>query len=179
MRTQPRSVGPAGIIGAGRSWTAWMISVLSIPRRYAEVIPRSACPSWRCMTSSGIPSRDISTAWACRSWWGAKRRLTPAASPVRWSWARMAGRGAWPPAGETSPGGSPRYRAALPLIARLASERAWRYRAMCELEVGWMPAGGSRFPSARRATTCKGCSDTSPGARTDPRCSPFEAPGSD
>jgi hypothetical protein len=27
-----------------------MISVLSIPRRYVEVIPRSACPSWRCMT---------------------------------------------------------------------------------------------------------------------------------
>jgi hypothetical protein len=38
-RTQPGSVGPAGIIGAGRSCTAWMISVLSIPRRYAEVIP--------------------------------------------------------------------------------------------------------------------------------------------
>ena len=32
----------AGIIGAGRSWTAWTISVLSIPRRYAEVIARSA-----------------------------------------------------------------------------------------------------------------------------------------
>jgi hypothetical protein len=29
----------AGIIGAGRWWTVWMISVLSIPRRYAEVIP--------------------------------------------------------------------------------------------------------------------------------------------
>jgi hypothetical protein len=37
----------AGIIGAGRSWTAWTISVLSIPRRYTEVIARSACPSWR------------------------------------------------------------------------------------------------------------------------------------
>jgi hypothetical protein len=35
----------AGIIGAGRSWTVWMISVLSIPRRYALVVPRSAC--WR------------------------------------------------------------------------------------------------------------------------------------
>jgi hypothetical protein len=31
--TQPGRVGPAGIIGAGRSWTAWMISVLSIPRK--------------------------------------------------------------------------------------------------------------------------------------------------
>lgn len=29
----------AGIIGADRSCTVWMISVLSIPRRYAEVIP--------------------------------------------------------------------------------------------------------------------------------------------
>jgi hypothetical protein len=52
----------AGIIGAGRSWTAWTISVLSIPRRYTEVIARSAWPSWRWMTSSGTPSRDISTA---------------------------------------------------------------------------------------------------------------------
>ena len=50
----------AGIIGAGRSWTAWMILVLSIPCRYAEVIPRSGCPSWRPLTSRGIPSRDIS-----------------------------------------------------------------------------------------------------------------------
>jgi hypothetical protein len=32
----------AGIIGAGRSWTVWMISVLSIPRRYTDVIARSA-----------------------------------------------------------------------------------------------------------------------------------------
>lgn len=37
---------------------AWMISVLSIPRSYAEVIPRSACPSCRWMTSKGIPTRD-------------------------------------------------------------------------------------------------------------------------
>lgn len=28
----------AGIIGAGRWWTAWMISGLSIPRRYALVM---------------------------------------------------------------------------------------------------------------------------------------------
>jgi hypothetical protein len=30
---------------------------LSIPRRYTDVIPRSACPSCRCMTSNGTPSR--------------------------------------------------------------------------------------------------------------------------
>ena len=36
--------GSAGIIGAGRSWTAAMISVLSIPRKYRDVIARSACP---------------------------------------------------------------------------------------------------------------------------------------
>src|SRR6266511_794946 len=41
-------------------------------------MPRSACPSWRWITFSGTPSRAISTAWACRSWWGAKRRRTPA-----------------------------------------------------------------------------------------------------
>lgn len=34
--------GSAGIIGAGRSWTVAMISVLSIPRRYRDVIARSA-----------------------------------------------------------------------------------------------------------------------------------------
>jgi hypothetical protein len=32
----------AGIIGAGRSWTACTISVLSIPRKYTDVIARSA-----------------------------------------------------------------------------------------------------------------------------------------
>src|SRR5690242_11233648 len=31
------------------------------------------------MTTSGTPSWAISTAWACRSWWGANCRLTPAA----------------------------------------------------------------------------------------------------
>ena len=43
---------PAEIIGSGRSWTAWMISVLSIPRRYRDVIARSAWPSWRWITIS-------------------------------------------------------------------------------------------------------------------------------
>lgn len=33
-----------------------MISVLSIPRRYTEVIDKFACPSWRWMTSRGRPS---------------------------------------------------------------------------------------------------------------------------
>jgi hypothetical protein len=57
-----RSPLTAGIIGAGRSWTACTISVLSMPRKYTDVTPRSACPSWRRMTTSGTPSRDISTA---------------------------------------------------------------------------------------------------------------------
>jgi len=38
-----------------------MISRLSIPRKYTEVTPRSACPSCLCMTVIGIPSRAIST----------------------------------------------------------------------------------------------------------------------
>ena len=42
------------------------------------------------MTISGTPSRAISTAWAWRSWCGAKRRRTPAATAVRRSWARAA-----------------------------------------------------------------------------------------
>jgi hypothetical protein len=46
----------AGITGAGRSWTACTISVLSIPRKYTDVTPRSACPNWSCMTTSGTPS---------------------------------------------------------------------------------------------------------------------------
>lgn len=33
---------------------------------------------WRWITTSGTPSCAISTACACLSWWGAKRRLTPA-----------------------------------------------------------------------------------------------------
>src|SRR4051794_82616 len=39
-------------------------------------MPRLVCPSWRWMTISGTPSRAISTAWAWRSWCGAKRRRT-------------------------------------------------------------------------------------------------------
>ena len=42
-----RSPAFAGIMGARRSWTVSMISVLSMPRRYTEVTPRSACPNWR------------------------------------------------------------------------------------------------------------------------------------
>ena len=57
---------------------------------------------WRCMTSSGIPSRDISTAWACRSWWGANRRRTPAASADPMQLGTDAGRRARPPAGRTA-----------------------------------------------------------------------------
>jgi hypothetical protein len=101
---------PAGIIGAGRSWTAWMTSVLSIPRRYAEVIARSACPSWRWITSSGIPSRDISTACACLSWCGANRRRTPAAwrpqqqsGPRQLSLPIRPGHAVTPGSGETTP----------------------------------------------------------------------------
>ena len=45
-----------------------------------EVIARSACPSWRWISGSGIPSRNSSTACAWRSWWGAKRRRTPTSS---------------------------------------------------------------------------------------------------
>src|SRR3954463_11948600 len=46
-------------------------------------MPRLVCPSWRWMTIRGTPSRAISTACACRSWCGAKRRRTPAAAAVR------------------------------------------------------------------------------------------------
>jgi hypothetical protein len=42
------------------------------------------------VTTSGTPSRAISTAWACRSWCGAKRRRTPALAAVRRRSARAA-----------------------------------------------------------------------------------------
>src|SRR5215217_2418456 len=42
-------------------------------------MPRLLWPSWRWMTISSTPSWAISTAWACLSWCGAKRRRTPAA----------------------------------------------------------------------------------------------------
>src|SRR4051812_35743941 len=59
-------------------------------------MPRLVCPSWRWMTISGTPSRAISTAWAWRSWWGAKRRRTPARAAV---WRKLlAGRGRRPAA---------------------------------------------------------------------------------
>ena len=47
--------------------TVSMISPLSMPWRYTDVMPRLLCPSWRWMTISGTPSRAISTAWAWRS----------------------------------------------------------------------------------------------------------------
>src|SRR5919198_6264530 len=55
-----------------------------------DVIPRLVCPSWRGMTISGTPSRAISTACAWRSWWGAKRRRTPASRAMRRSSVRAA-----------------------------------------------------------------------------------------
>jgi len=42
------------------------------------------------MTISGTPSRAISTAWACRSWCGAKRRRIPASRATRRSSERAA-----------------------------------------------------------------------------------------
>jgi hypothetical protein len=62
------------------------------------VMPRLLCPSWRCITISGTPSRAISTAWAWRSWCGAKRRRTPATAAVRRSSARAAADDQWRPA---------------------------------------------------------------------------------
>src|SRR3954468_22743626 len=52
-------------------------------------MPRLVWPSWRWMTISGTPSRAISTAWACRSWCGARRR-TPASRATRRSSERAA-----------------------------------------------------------------------------------------
>jgi hypothetical protein len=45
-------------------------------------MPRFTWPSWRWITTSGTPSWAISTACACRSWCGAKRRLTPARTAI-------------------------------------------------------------------------------------------------
>src|SRR3954462_6003185 len=53
-------------------------------------MPRLVWPSWRWMTISGTPSRAISTVWAWRSWWGAKRRRTPASRATRRSSERAA-----------------------------------------------------------------------------------------
>src|SRR4051812_25503090 len=53
-------------------------------------MPRSLWPRCRWITISGTPSWAISTAWAWRNWWGAKRRRTPAAADVHGSGARAA-----------------------------------------------------------------------------------------
>jgi hypothetical protein len=58
---QSRSDALTGIMGERRAWTVSMISPLSMPCRYTEVMPRLLCPSWRWMTMSGTPSRAIST----------------------------------------------------------------------------------------------------------------------
>src|SRR3954468_16430136 len=56
-------------------------------------MPRLLWPSWRWITMSGTPSCAISTAWAWRSWWGAKRRRTPACTASRLSEVRAAAGG--------------------------------------------------------------------------------------
>jgi hypothetical protein len=48
------------------------VDALQVDGGDAEV----AVAEWRWMTISGMPSRAISTAWAWRSWCGAKRRRT-------------------------------------------------------------------------------------------------------
>ncbi len=63
-----------------------VVDALEVDRGDAEV----AVSERRWMTTSGTPSRAISTAWACRSWCGAKRRRTPALAAVRRRSARAA-----------------------------------------------------------------------------------------
>src|SRR5215207_7012913 len=53
-------------------------------------MPRLVWPRWRWIMISGTPSRAISTAWAWRSWCGAKRRRTPASRATRRSSERAA-----------------------------------------------------------------------------------------
>ena len=62
-----------------------VVDPAQIPGRDRQV----GMPELRWITSSGIPSRDISTACACLSWWGANRRRTPAIAAVWCSWARI------------------------------------------------------------------------------------------
>jgi len=45
-------------------------------------MPRLLCPSWRWITISGTSSRAISTAWAWRSWCGAKRPWCSTGTPT-------------------------------------------------------------------------------------------------
>jgi hypothetical protein len=49
------------MVGGLRERTASMISLGSMPWRYAEVVPRSVCPSWRWMMLTAKPSRASST----------------------------------------------------------------------------------------------------------------------
>jgi hypothetical protein len=102
------------------------------------LIPRSASPSWRWMTRSGIPSRDISTAWACRSWCGANRRRTPAASALRMQLAADRGRGAGPAAGRVAQNAETTRRPAGSCAARARGRAAPT------------PSGPSRPPAGDR-----------------------------
>src|SRR4051794_40750262 len=55
-RRQRSSVVRTGSNGARRACTVSMISALSMPWRYTDVMPRLLWPSWRWMTTSGTPS---------------------------------------------------------------------------------------------------------------------------
>jgi hypothetical protein len=50
------------IIGARLAWIVPMISSISIPCRYTDVVETYECPSCRWITGSGTPSRASSTA---------------------------------------------------------------------------------------------------------------------
>jgi hypothetical protein len=84
-----RSPVLAGIIGALRAWTVAMIlrcRCLADNGLDAEV----GVPQLALNDVERAPSWASSTAWAWRSWWGAKRRCTPALPATRRSWARAA-----------------------------------------------------------------------------------------
>ena len=54
------------MVGGLRKPTVSTISLGSMPWRYAEVVPRTVCPSWSWMMLTATLSRASSTAWA----WG-------------------------------------------------------------------------------------------------------------
>src|SRR3954453_3253388 len=101
-------------------------------------------PSWRWMTMSGTPSCAISTAWAWRSWCGAKRRRMPAVAAKRRSSARAA-------AGDH---GRPRVG---PLMTQNSgptgsSRRTSIQRCRCSQAHASMPASRRRPPLPRRTS---------------------------
>jgi hypothetical protein len=87
LARKSKAVG-CGITGAGRSWTACTISVLSIPRRYTDVHPEVGMPEFPLYDDERHALARHLDSVSMPELIGRNRRRTPAAIAALRSWTR-------------------------------------------------------------------------------------------